>query len=285
MKPFLTVVNLVLITMGAYAGVQLFYSLALSQVHVLSIESGSIQNQKATSQKPKVVRPLNAYRHIAERNLFGLTSKNKEQPKLDLSADVATIEPTHLDLRLWGTVSSDGKQAYAVIESKIPGQRYLQQKLYQEGDTVLSARIEEIYRDKIVLSVDGDRQVLALEKYKGAQAGRRRAQRPSSKKPVRYSKTIQHDVIETAFNNLNTVMKQAVIRPHRKGMYISRIRNKSIFQKLGLRNGDVIVGVNGERLTTVDDALGLYYSLKNGSKVVLDIERRNRPVKITYAIN
>jgi len=58
-------------------------------------------------------------------------------------------------------------------------------------------------------------------------------------------------------------MKQVRIRPHFKngqsdGLTLSGIRSDSIFGEMGFRNGDIIVGVDGKDIESVDDALSLY---------------------------
>lgn len=286
MKYFLTVINLILITMIVYLGVQLFYQITLSQVHVASKDVKRINFHKNRPTKPQMAKPIESYRQIAKRDLFNLQSKMAKQPKPDHLPDVENIDHTELDIHLWGTVSGEINSAsYAVIESSVPQQRRYQQRLYQEGDTVLSAKIEKIYRDKVILNVDGDRQILTMEKYKNSSRRPRRTRHPASTTPLKYTRTIKHKQIENAFENLNSIMKQARIRPIARGMSISGIRSNSIFRRLGLRNGDVIVGVNGEKLKSVEDALSLYHGLQTGSQVTINLERRRRPVTITYAIN
>lgn len=286
MKRTLTAINLILTTMIAFFCVQLFYKITFSKAHVMLLETKTIQYKKSPNHVIGDVKPITAYKTIAQRALFGIQPKEDKQSQLEISVNVDKIDHTDLEIRLWGTVSSKGSSSYAVIESLAPGQRRAKQRLYHVGDTVLSASIEQIYRDKVVLVVDGDRQVLGLEDYQGAQSRRKkRPRQPLPANPRKYNRAIKHQQIENAFENLTAVMKQARIRPHTKGMSISNIRRNSIFQKLGLRNGDVIVGVNGEKMGSVDDALSLYYSLRSGSRVSIDIERRRRPVTINYAIN
>ena len=62
--------------------------------------------------------------------------------------------------------------------------------------------------------------------------------------------------MERVVKPINELMKQMNIRPYFEkgkpsGLMLSRIRLRSIFQELGLKNGDVITGVNGEPIETV----------------------------------
>jgi general secretion pathway protein C len=63
---------------------------------------------------------------------------------------------------------------------------------------------------------------------------------------------------------------------------LSQVRPNSFFSKMGLRNGDIIQGVDGEPITSPDDIMDLYEELKEGSSVSLQIGRRGRNKTLTY---
>lgn len=95
--------------------------------------------------------------------------------------------------------------------------------------------------------------------------------------------------IDDATDNINELMKQARIRPHFQdgkpaGLVITRIQDNSIFSEMGLENGDVIVGVDGNPIQSVDDALQLYQGMKESSGVKLQIVRQGQEQAIEYQI-
>jgi general secretion pathway protein C len=108
--------------------------------------------------------------------------------------------------------------------------------------------------------------------------------------PVRTQKiTLRRNQIDSAVQDVAQLMNQVNIRPHFNqgqpdGMMFSRIRPNSIFMRMGLRNGDIITGVNGRAISTVDDALGFYEGLKSAENVTVDIKRGGRPRTIEYTI-
>jgi len=53
---------------------------------------------------------------------------------------------------------------------------------------------------------------------------------------------------------------------------------------MGLKSGDVIMGVDGKDIESVDDALKFYQNLQSSSKVQLQIKRRGRLKTIDYRI-
>ena len=84
-------------------------------------------------------------------------------------------------------------------------------------------------------------------------------------------------------------MKQVRIRPHFKdgqsdGLTLSGIRSNSIFGEMGFRNGDVIVGVDGKKIESVDDALSLYGNLQTAENVQVQVRRRGRLQTIDYTV-
>jgi general secretion pathway protein C len=277
MRSLLVITNLVLLTAVSFWGVQIFYRVILFEFELGTVPY--VKKNPIRTSKSQSIYPVSYYSHIAERNLFGLKSEAAQKPD---PVDIDNLVITELDLRLWGTVTEKDSTAYAVIESSQGQNIKKEQRLYKEGEIVQNATIEKIYRDKIVLNFEGEKQILAMEKYESRKSYRR--SRQPRKQPARLARTIRRKDIEKAFQNINTVMRQARIRPRSNGMYISNIRRGSIFQRLGLRNGDIIQGVDGKQINSVDDAMNFYNSLKSGTRVALDLKRRGRPLTITYRI-
>ena len=59
-----------------------------------------------------------------------------------------------------GTVTSDADASYAIIEDK----NKKDQNLYRIGDTIQNATVKEIFRETVVLNVQGKDEVLQIEK-------------------------------------------------------------------------------------------------------------------------
>ena len=84
-------------------------------------------------------------------------------------------------------------------------------------------------------------------------------------------------------------MKQTRVAPHlvdgeAVGFQIKRIRSGSIFQRLGLRSGDVITEVNGEDVTNAEQAIRLMSLFRNSREVNLSLERRKKQYQFSYVI-
>jgi general secretion pathway protein C len=101
--------------------------------------------------------------------------------------------------------------------------------------------------------------------------------------------TLKSDQIQNALQNLDQLMEQARIRPHiedgkASGISITGIKPNTLFRKMRLRNGDIITGVNGTLIESVEDAMQLFGDLSSASEVQLEIKRRGRKRVLNYKI-
>ena len=288
MKTYLFIINLVLLTVAAYLGVDTIYQLAGAKLEVVS---PSVDVSKKAAMPSKVpVQPLDYYQAVHQRNLFKLEASPKIKPE-PAKVELEALKETDLKLKLWGTVTGNTANAYAVIEDT----KERRQQLYHVADAIQNAIVREIHREKVVLEVDGNLEVLQMEKIENRSVGRARA-RPTTRSTQQSLQTsdpkkitLKRDRIDSAVNDLGSLMKQIRIRPHYKdgkadGLTLSGIRSNSIFREMGFRNGDVIVGVNGNDIESVDDALSLYENLQSADNVQVQIRRRGRLQTIDYQV-
>ena len=270
-------------------GVDTFYQLAGAKLEIVSPSVGAAKKAVKPSIEP--VQPLNNYQAIHQRNLFKLAQGPKPEPE-QAKVEIEALKETDLKLKLWGTVTGNVANAYAVIEDT----KERRQQLYHVEDAIQNAIVREIHREKVVLEVAGNLEVLQMEKIENrSTAGkntvrrstRRQRQETQTSEPKKI--TLKRERIDSAVNDLGSLMKQVRIRPHYKdgksdGLTLSGIRSNSIFSEMGFRNGDVIVGVDGNEIESVDDALSLYENLQSAENVKVQIRRRGRLQTIDYQV-
>jgi len=95
--------------------------------------------------------------------------------------------------------------------------------------------------------------------------------------------------VRKAFENFTGILNQARAVPFMvdgkpKGFQMRKIQPGSIFQKLGLLDGDIITAVNGESLTTADQALRLFPLFRNQRNILLEVERKGATLQLSYTI-
>ena len=280
---------MLLITAGLYFGVSAFYTVGTNWL-VEPVERPFGSSPKVAAPPRAEKRPLSAYDAIARRNLFN-TSPEAAAPAQAI--DVDNLKETDLKLKLWGTVSGKERQAYAVIEDT----KTREQNLYRVGDEIQSATLKMILRQKVVLSVNGRDEILGIEEVGATRKGSpspRVARKNSTPPRMPISSnprqlTLQGDQIENALENLDQLMEQARIRPHIEegkpsGISITGIKPNTVFRKMRLRNGDIITGVNGAPIESVEDAMKIFGDLSSASEVQLEIKRRGRKRVLNYKI-
>ena len=276
---YFTISNIVLITIAVYLSISGFYKVATYQFDPVPPPRVAGDRQ-ISSVEDETSHPLSYYQPIVKRNLF---NTNKDADSKPVSIKIETLKQTELKLKLWGTVSGLGGQTYAVIEEA----KSRQQNLYKVGDAVQNATVKMVFREKVVLSVNGKDEVLEIEEIRGRAGGRKPPQ--TTTKARRQNITLKRSQIESSVKNVNELMKQVKIRPHTEngqaaGLMLSSIQRGSIFRRMGLRSGDVITGVNGSSLVSVDDALKIYENMKSSSNMSIEIKRRGRNRTIDYNI-
>ncbi|MBC8068891.1 MAG: hypothetical protein IAG13_11205 [Deltaproteobacteria bacterium] len=92
---------------------------------------------------------------------------------------------------------------------------------------------------------------------------------------------VERAFVESLISNPMALAKQARIVPAKDGevgFKFYGIRKGSLPKLLGLKNGDKLVAVNGEEMTGIDQAMGLYTKLRRASNLQVTIERKGASI-------
>ena len=100
---------------------------------------------------------------------------------------------------------------------------------------------------------------------------------------------IKAATLEFALRNLPRLAKSVRVAPERRegkglGFRLFAIKADGPFAKLGLRNNDVLVSVNGLSIATLDQALEVYRKLRTAHDFVLGIVRAGQKITQNYTI-
>jgi len=278
---YYTILNLLVLGIVIYGGVNIFYTLAGSKLTDEAEQHIATERFKVAPAQEKR-RALSHYLGAAKKGLFG---KVKETASGELETE--DLEPAELKVTLLGTVSGDSKNAVAIIQE---GSRKTQ-SLYKEGDSIEEATILKILRGKVILRVGDKNQVLNMEENARSSSAPERSRSPVSGRPQRGRSTtitLDRSTITKSLDDINGLLSQVRVRPHYKdgkadGLMLSQIKPNTVFTKMRLRNGDVVQKVNGKPITSPDDIMEFYEELKSGSSVSLDIARRGRNRTMSYS--
>ena len=159
--PRITLITLQLILVAGiiFVGGSLTHKLVTMDNALAKIQAAekALESAEASDRPPHSSEGIQV---IARRNIF--KTPLKESPS-ETSLDIEALKPTELKLKLWGTITGEDGLTRAVIED----QTKREQALFRAGEEVASAKIKMILREKVVLSVNGEDEVLEIEKPTG----------------------------------------------------------------------------------------------------------------------
>jgi general secretion pathway protein C len=227
---------------------------------------------------------------ILKRNLFGAT---------DL--DVAAVEAPAAggdDLKLRGIASSKGA-SFAVFENTASGE----QNVFAVGERVFDGprlvSVDDVGADVLLrgrkrrylieedpAAWDGGRGERANGKEKGAKKGTAGS---GVKKTGESAYLVDRREVEHAVANLNEVITQARAVPVMQegkgnGFKLFSIRPDSIFQRIGLVDGDIVQKVNDTELTDPSKAVGLLEEIQSMDQIRVNFVRSGKQHTYTYSI-
>jgi general secretion pathway protein C len=307
-KWYVWATHLAMLALGVYIGAHLSGPTIDSQM-----EAGSQLTGPSLSPvgQPQDKRFFHQYTALKESTLYGGSGRAAvPAPGLALPPPPTPIPPEGpLQLRLIGTIVGSAEQTYAFIED-LSAQR---RALYRIGDIVQRAKILEISRNRVVLDKGGRREeLLNLQDFETAsptaeatpeptlhppptmvdvseQADEEEATATHIRKVGDNEWSISRDELSKQFENLHHLLREARLIPHFRddqaaGFIVTRLSTKSFLEQIGLRNGDILTGMNGQKLHTLEEALQAYQSLQGESVLQLEIERNQRKEIFTYEI-
>lgn len=306
-------INLLALFIIIYIVVDTFYKVVTIKLHQVSGQKVvMLKDVESHAAKPLTTPDFDM---IVERNIFGATEKTEPLP-VEEQEPIETLEETTLQLSLLGTIAGDSGSARAIILD----QKKKSQDIYRVGDAVQGAEIRQILRGKVVLRhgekdeiltmVEGDDKPHATAKVdkkrerpgRGSRSRVRARPEPQAAAEEQLEKAsmvneeieeeiipVAQDVLQSSISNLNQLMTEVRVRPYFRqgkpeGLIVSQIQADSVFEHLGLLNGDIISSVNGKQISSPEQAFQLYNSLKQGSQVSIAITRRGQKKKLTYEI-
>lgn len=296
---------LLVVSLFCWLSVGIFYKLMLSMLVMPDIKLSRQKEWTNTTSGDGATSP--AWRAITERNLFGSTEVviPAEAPPPQTAKIPAAVEapppppPTAL-LELKGTVAGDDTTAFAAIMERGKPR----DALYKVGDIIAGATIKSIGRQTVELEA-GDKiytlkmaaaPLAPLPQAPGRDTAAFRPAGPSaspSAPPAASGPSgetrvsISRAEVASQLSDMGGLLTQAQIRPFFRGgspdgFLISQIRPGSIYERMTIREGDIIQEVNNRRLRGADDMIEFYNLLKGAPTISLKILRDGRLETINY---
>lgn len=231
---------------------------------------------RAPSSDGTVANPDSTdYSLIGSRSLISLV------PQTQASVNEPVAKKTNLPLTLVGTYVEDKKSPYAIIEE----QKRSTQDVFSIGDLIFGeATLKSIHSDRVEIDRHGSLEVLILDEKLAGRASSSDDDSGSSTHIV-----VSEVELDKALENLPLLLTQARAVPYFKdgksiGLRMFAIRKDSMFEKIGLKNGDIIKSINDNSLGDITQAMKLFEQLKSERNLALHLERNNEEKEFSYEI-
>ena len=95
--------------------------------------------------------------------------------------------------------------------------------------------------------------------------------------------------VDEQLTNFEQLLNDARVVPTKKGeksyFMFQYIKDESIYEKLGLKQNDIILDINGFLVDTIGKALKLLEILQSEREIAIKIEREGKPVQFHYYID
>ena len=248
----------------------------------------------APARRVSAAEPARAWsdrQTILDRNLFQVSTLVPEKPvEAEPALTDEELEATGLPLKLLGTISAnDQAAAWAAVEDQQSHKKIIVRVDQRLLDKATVLRIE---RRRIVLQNGAKREELALDAdeavpgggIRQASAQPARAPAPPAANDLRErvkrlsegNFQVQRDDVEEAVRNPAALFSEARILPKYDngsmvGVQLSSIKPGSLFEEIGIQNGDTVTQVNGITVTSPQDSAALLKELTSASEFQVNV--------------
>ena len=260
---------------------------------VPSLASGT-ENMSEPDLTNSTDASIRDYSAIVGRDIFGGSgSRPKTSQSLydeNTGSSVRSVEE-ELGLVLVGTISGSPAVARAVIKDTTTDKV----GLYRTGEAIAGGFVEGIESDLVILAHKGQKRILRLSTTSGRSAN-------SSQLPPSQSANKAREVVKTAspttqvpnesgegMGRVEALLSKAVVTPYAvndqiKGLKITGLENVPVAEDLGLKNGDVIRAVNGQRLTSKQHAYQVFKKARAKPSMSIELLRSGRTRRLSFAL-
>ncbi len=100
---------------------------------------------------------------------------------------------------------------------------------------------------------------------------------------------VKQTFVQKYIKNSNDIWREIAINENRidgkiEGFLITGISYNSVFKRLGLKKGDILISVNNQKLNSYSDALRVYKKVKSQKNIHLVINRNGEIKEIDYEL-
>ena len=193
------------------------------------------------------------------------------------AATEASLAPTNLNITLTGVaVRPGGGCALAVVQGQ-------PESAFCTGEELTpGVRLEAVEQDRIVILRNGVREAVPMKDADKSASLIVPSAGPIVQPSATGGQLVDRRQLQQQLGRPE-FLSQALIVPNPDGGFLVRqIQPGSLYEKLGLRPGDVIRNVNGQALTSMEDVMRLYQQFGSAQRVLVEVQRQGRNETLYY---
>ena len=234
----------------------------------LAAKVASIKANSATSGTP-AFSTTHDWSLVSDFTSFGPLGKAAPS-----APSAAPAPKSPLMLALVGTFIASGQEPYAIIEDK---KKQSQEMFLLEQSVFGQAVLKKIMEDRVEVERNGRIEVLKLDDFGGG----------ISNEGDDF--VVDEAELDKGLENLPMLLTQARAVPYFKdgrsiGLRLFAIKTGSLYEKVGLKNGDILKSINGNGLGDISQAMKLFEQLKQERSITLTLERDKQEREFRYTI-
>ena len=274
------------IAAGSYLSARLVASLGVPDVP-------DVTPVTAPQARPRARAEFDA---VVDGNMFGIEIDLNRPVETTAPVTDATVEISNLPVELLGTLAGAPDVSMAIVRDK----RNQSVQIYRLGEQVLDmATLMVVERLRIVVERSGRQEEIVMSEDASKVQPKTEASGPPG--PANAQPGVE--VVERGDNNfvidkeqfgtmledLGPLLSSARVVPNFKdgvidGYKIFAIKKGSLYEKIGLQNGDIIDSINGLKIETPDRAVQMFQQLRSEQTFTVDIRRDGQPQVFSYAL-
>ena len=252
----------------------------LARIAVSLLSGGPVKSPQAAVNNLPIPAPHTGLdiQSVVSAHLFGVATADPS------TQDPANAPQSTSNLVLTGTIATQNpKRGVAIISDGGPS------KVYSVGDNIGGASLHSVYLDHVILDRGGALETLQLPRQLG----------PGMRAPAVARRSGADPRTQAAVDNIRRMVQQdpglldQVMRTvpsydsaanKLRGFRAYPGRNRAIFNKLGLKPGDLVTAINGTALDDPQRSQEVFNTIQTSDHVTVTVERGGQKQDISLNI-